>query len=73
MDELDHYKCDDRKTIYSAQKTMLDYATLTEQVKALKNHLSEHDIQLNQIYDTLESLLDQKAEQQTWKTGKNWL
>jgi hypothetical protein len=49
------------------RKQMLDYATLAEQVKALKLHLREHDVQLNQIYDTLENLLDQKAEQQTWQ------
>ena len=58
------------RTFIQLRKQILDYATLAEQVKALKLHLSEHDAQLNQIYDTLEKLSDQKTEQQTWKDRK---
>ena len=58
------------KAFIQLRKQILDYATLAEQVKALKHHLTEHDAQLNQIYDTLENLLDQKTEQQTWENRK---
>jgi len=58
------------KAFIQLRKQILDYATLAEQVKALKHHLIEHDAQLNQIYDTLENLLDQKTEQQTWENRK---
>jgi hypothetical protein len=58
------------RTFIQLRKQVLDYATLAEQVKALKHHLSEHDAQLNLIYDTLENFLDQKAEQQNWENRK---
>jgi len=58
------------RTFIQLRRQFFDYATLTEQVKALKLHLKEHDVQLNQIYDTLENLLDQKAEEKTWENRK---
>src|SRR5215217_6843450 len=36
------------------------------QLKAIKEKLGEHDAQLNQIYDAMENLLDEKA------SGRNW-
>lgn len=39
---------------------------LKEQLKQIKNHLGEHDAQLNQIYDAMENLLDEKASQRKW-------
>jgi len=35
-------------------------------MKELKERLGEHDAQLNQIYDTMENLLDEKANQRKW-------
>lgn len=40
---------------------------LKEQLRQLKERLGEHDAQLNQIYDALENLLDEKAEQRKWE------
>ena len=40
---------------------------LKEQLKEIKQHLGEHDAQLNQIYDAMENLLDEKAEQRKWQ------
>jgi hypothetical protein len=39
---------------------------LRVQLKAIKEKLGEHDAQLNQIYDAMENLLDEKA------AGRNW-
>ncbi len=39
---------------------------LAEQIKQIKNQLGEHDVQLNQIYDAIENLLDEKAGQRKW-------
>lgn len=39
---------------------------LKEQLKQIKNHLGEHDAQLNQIYDAMENLLDEKTSQRKW-------
>lgn len=40
---------------------------LKEQLKQLKERLGEHDVQLSQIYDALENLLDEKAQQRKWE------
>jgi hypothetical protein len=39
---------------------------LKEQLKEIKERLGEHDPELNQIYDALENLLDEKANQRKW-------
>ncbi len=40
---------------------------LKEQLKEIKERLGEHDAQLNQIYDAMENLLDEKAAQRKWE------
>jgi hypothetical protein len=40
---------------------------IKEQLRQIKERLGEHDVQLNQIYDALENLLDEKAEQRKWE------
>jgi phage regulator Rha-like protein len=37
-----------------------------EQLRELKDRIGEHDAQLNQIYDALENLLDEKAAERKW-------
>lgn len=37
-----------------------------EQLKQIKERLGEHDAQLNQIYDAMENLLDEKAAERKW-------
>jgi phage regulator Rha-like protein len=52
---------------------------ITEQLLEIRDRLGEHDVQLSSIYDAIENLLDEKAEQRTWrdrerigfKIGKN--
>jgi hypothetical protein len=39
---------------------------LKEKLKEIKERLGEHDAQLNQIYDAMENLLDEKAAQRKW-------
>jgi len=39
---------------------------LKEQFKEIKERLGKHDVQLNQIYDAMENLLDEKAAQRKW-------
>jgi len=39
---------------------------LKEQLREIKERLGEHDAQLNQIYDAMENLLDEKAAQRKW-------
>ncbi len=37
-----------------------------EQLKQIKERIGEHDIQLNQLYDAMENLLDEKVAQKKW-------
>ncbi len=41
---------------------------LKEQLQEIKQRLTEHDTQLNSIYDALENLLDENAAQRTWQS-----
>jgi cell division protein FtsB len=58
------------KTFIRLKKQVLDYESLSRQIKELKFHLNEHDAQLNQIYDAIENLLDEKAEKKNWEDRK---
>jgi uncharacterized coiled-coil DUF342 family protein len=43
------------------------YKELAEQIKELKETTGNHNVQLNQIYDALENLMDEKTEQKKWQ------
>ena len=49
------------------RKIVLQQNDLKEQLKQIKEQLGEHDTQLNQIYDAMENLLDEKAAQRKWE------
>jgi len=48
------------------RRILIQENDLRVQLKAIKEKLGEHDAQLNQIYDAMENLLDEKA------SGRNW-
>ena len=48
------------------RRTLLQQTDLKEQLKQIKEKLGDHDAQLNQIYDAMENLLDEKAAQRKW-------
>lgn len=54
------------RAFIALRKFAIQYADLTEQLKELKEKVGNHDGQLNQIYEAIENLLDEKAERQTW-------
>jgi hypothetical protein len=45
----------------------INYRELADQIKELKDTTDNHNVQLTQIYDALESLLEEKAEQKKWE------
>lgn len=49
------------------RKLFLRQVDFKEQLKEIKEKLGEHDGQLNQIYDALENLLDEKASERKWQ------
>jgi len=48
------------------RKILLMQNDLKEQLREIKERLGEHDAQLNQIYDAMENLLDEKASERKW-------
>lgn len=54
------------RAFIALRKFAIQYADLAEQLKELKEKVGNHDGQLNQIYEAIENLLDEKAERQTW-------
>ncbi|MDQ6764092.1 MAG: ORF6N domain-containing protein [Bacteroidota bacterium] len=49
------------------RKIALQQNDLREQFKEIREKLGEHDVQLNQIYDAMENMLDEKAAQRKWE------
>ncbi|HKZ67373.1 MAG TPA: ORF6N domain-containing protein [Chitinophagaceae bacterium] len=45
----------------------INYKELAEQIKELKGTVDNHNGQLNQIYNALENLLDEKVSQKKWQ------
>jgi len=48
------------------RKILLMQNDLKEQLRELKDRVGNHDAQLNQIYDAIENLLDEKVEEKKW-------
>jgi phage regulator Rha-like protein len=55
------------ETFIHLAKQFLEYKKLAEQIKSLKQRIGEHDAQLNQIYNAIENLLDDKVQQKKWE------
>jgi phage regulator Rha-like protein len=55
------------RAFVAIKKVLLQQNDMKEQLQEIKERLGEHDVQLNQIYDALENLLDEKAAQRKWE------
>ncbi len=55
------------RAFIEVRKILLKQTDLKEQLKEIKERLGEHDAQLNQIYDAIENLLDEKAAERKWQ------
>ncbi len=55
------------RAFVEVRKILLKQTDLKEQLKEIKERLGEHDAQLNQIYDAMENLLDEKAAERKWQ------
>jgi ORF6N domain len=54
------------RAFVEVRKVLLMQSDLKQQLRQIKDRLGEHDVQLNQIYDAMENLLDEKAAQRKW-------
>lgn len=55
------------RAFIAVREVLLKQDGLEQQLKAIKERIGGHDVQLNQIYDALENLLDEKAAQRKWE------
>ena len=58
------------RAFVAIRKILIQGNDLKLQLQAIKDYISEHDAHLNQIYDAMENLLDEKAAQKTWEERK---
>ena len=54
------------RAFVEVRRVLLQQNDLKQQLKQIKDRIGEHDVQLNQIYDALENLLDEKIAQKKW-------
>lgn len=55
------------RAFVAIRKIVMQQQDIKEQLQAIKERLSEHDVQLSQIYDAMENILDEKASQRKWE------
>lgn len=62
------------RAFIALRKFVIQYKDILEQLDGLKEKIGGHDAQLNQIYETLENMLDKKADEEikleNWKNRK---
>lgn len=54
------------RAFVAVRQVLLRQNDIREQLKEIKERIGEHDVQLNQIYDAMENLLDEKAAHRKW-------
>ena len=55
------------RAFVAVRQVLLKQNDIKEQLKEIKERIGEHDVQLNQIYDAMENLLDEKAAHHKWE------
>jgi phage regulator Rha-like protein len=55
------------RAFIALKRFVIENGDIIDQLKELKHRIEEHDIQLSQIYDTIENLLDSKSEEKKWE------
>ncbi len=54
------------RTFVEIRRVLLQQSDIKEQLRLIREHLPEHDVQLSQIYDSIENLLDDKVAERKW-------
>ena len=54
------------RAFISMRKSLKDFTEINEQLTFLKNKLGEHDDQLNEIFSSIELLLEERKNLQEW-------
>ena len=54
------------RAFVEVRRVLLQQTDIKEQLRLIQEHITEHDVQLSQIYDSIENLLDEKAAKRKW-------
>lgn len=54
------------RAFVEVRRALLQQTDIKEQLRLIQQRITEHDVQLSQIYDSIENLLDEKAAQRKW-------
>ena len=54
------------RAFVDVRKILLKQNNLNEQLTEIKERIGEHDVQLNELYDAMENLIDEKIAQLKW-------
>jgi Skp family chaperone for outer membrane proteins len=52
------------RAFIALRKFVIEYKDILEQLDGLRERISGHDAQLNQIYEALENMLDKKVDEE---------
>lgn len=55
------------RVFVDVRKILLKQSSINEQLTEIKERIGEHDIQLNELYNAMENLVDEKIAQLKWK------
>lgn len=55
------------RAFVDVRKVLLKQNSINEQLTEIKERIGEHDVQLNELYDAMENLIDEKIAQLKWK------
>ncbi|MBC6109729.1 ORF6N domain-containing protein [Pedobacter fastidiosus] len=55
------------RAFVDVRKILLKQSNINEQILEIKERLGEHDVQLNELYDAMDNMLDEKIAQLKWK------
>jgi hypothetical protein len=54
------------RAFVDVRKIVLKQSSINEQLTEIKERIGEHDVQLNELYDAMENLIDEKIAQIKW-------
>jgi len=54
------------RVFVDVRKIVLKQSSINEQLTEIKERIGEHDVQLNELYDAMENLIDDKIAQLKW-------
>lgn len=55
------------RAFVEVRRVLIQQTDIKEQLRLIQERINEHDVQLSQIYDSIENLLDEKVAQRKWE------